>query len=126
VIFFVKHLIKCLQSEQIPLSLKAEIFKSLALAFPNVKEMYGPHWEDCMEILGSTWRNISGGDGALTVLYSSFGLFRCLESIVKDEDSNDDVKDAWTERKTTLINDLTSTLWKFSTIPTMYLVEIFC
>lgn len=112
-IFFVKHLIQCLQSEQITLSLKTEIFKSLTLALPNVKEMYGPHWEECMDILSSTWRAIGGGDGALTLLNSSFRLFSCLEAIVKDDESNDDVKDAWADRKSTLFNVLTSTLWKF-------------
>ncbi|KAI9370806.1 hypothetical protein BJX61DRAFT_513943 [Aspergillus egyptiacus] len=112
-IFFVKHLIQCLQSEKISPSLKAEIFKGLTLALPNVKEMYGSHWEDCMEILGSTWRNTSVGDASLAALNSSFRLFSCLNSIVNDDDSNDDVKDAWADRKNALFNGLTSTLWKF-------------
>ncbi|KAL5045337.1 hypothetical protein BDW71DRAFT_184109 [Aspergillus fruticulosus] len=120
-IFFVKHLIQCLQSEQLSLGLKAEIFKSLTLALPRVKEMYGPHWEECFEILCATWRAISGGDGALTVLNSSFKLFSCLESIVRDEDSNDDVKDAWADRKTKLLNGLTSTLWKFDSSTVFHL-----
>ncbi|KAL4866429.1 hypothetical protein BDV12DRAFT_172772 [Aspergillus spectabilis] len=120
-IFFVKHLIQCLQLEQVSLGLKTEIFKALTLVFPHVKEMYGPHWEDCLEILSSTWRYISGGDGALTVLNSSFRLYSCLESIVKDEDSNDDVKDAWADRKTTLFSLLTSTLWKFDSSTTYHL-----
>ncbi|KAL2869352.1 ubiquitin-protein ligase RKR1 [Aspergillus lucknowensis] len=122
-IFFVKHLIQCLRSEQISLSLKAEIFKALTLALPNMKDMYGPHWEDCLEILSSTWRNISGGDSALAVLNSSYGLFRCLESIIKDEDSNDDVKDSWADRKKILLNDLTSTIWKFDSSTTFYLPQ---
>ncbi|KAL3475905.1 hypothetical protein BJX99DRAFT_228829 [Aspergillus californicus] len=120
-IFFVKHLIQCLQSEQISLNLKAEILKALNLALPNVKEMYGQHWEDCMEILSSTWRTISGGDGALAVLNSSFRLFSCLETIVKEDESNDDVKDAWEDRKKTLVNDLASCLWKFDSSTTFNL-----
>ncbi|KAL4977290.1 hypothetical protein BDW66DRAFT_38385 [Aspergillus desertorum] len=120
-IFFVKHLIQCLESEQLSLGLKAEIFKSLTLALPRVKEMYGPHWEECFEILRSTWRTITSGDGALTVLNSSFRLFSCLESIVKDEESNDDVKDAWADRKLTLFTELISTLWKFDSSTTFHL-----
>ncbi|KAL4909631.1 hypothetical protein BDW74DRAFT_186161 [Aspergillus multicolor] len=120
-IFFVKHMIQCLQSEQISLSCKAEIFKALTLGLPRVKEMYGPHWEDCLEILRLTWQAISGGDGALAVLNSSFKLFSCLESIVKDDESNDDVKDAWADRKTALFNGLTSTLWKFDSSTTFNL-----
>ncbi|KAL4876265.1 hypothetical protein BJY04DRAFT_143573 [Aspergillus karnatakaensis] len=120
-IFFVKHLIQCLQAEKVPFGLKTEIFKGLTIAFPHVKEMYGPHWEECLDILSSTWRDISGGDAALTVLNSSFKLFSCLESIVKDEDSNDDVKDAWADKKTTLFGLLTSTLWKFDSSTTYHL-----
>ncbi|KAL2799808.1 hypothetical protein BJX66DRAFT_292674 [Aspergillus keveii] len=120
-IFFVKHLIQCLQSEQISLSLTTEAFKALTFALPNVKEMYGPHWEDSLEILNSTWQNISGADGALPVLYASYRLYSCLESIVKDEDSNDDVKDAWADRKKALLNNLTSTLWRFDSSTTFYL-----
>ncbi|KAL2823138.1 hypothetical protein BJX63DRAFT_438981 [Aspergillus granulosus] len=120
-IFFVKHLIKCLQSDQISLSLNAEILKALTLALPNIKDMYGAHWEDCLDILSSIWRKIGGADGALPVLNSSYQLYSCFESIVKDEDSNDDVKDAWAERKKALLNDLTSTLWKFDSSTTYYL-----
>ncbi|KAL3468044.1 hypothetical protein BJX64DRAFT_83512 [Aspergillus heterothallicus] len=120
-IFFVKHLIQCLQSEQISLSLKAEILKALTFALPNVKDMYGSHWEDCLDILSSTWRNTSGADGALPILNSSYQLYGCLESIVKDEDSNDDVKDAWAERKKALLDDLTSTLSQFNSSTTFNL-----
>ncbi|KAL2855908.1 hypothetical protein BJY01DRAFT_196425 [Aspergillus pseudoustus] len=120
-IFFVKHMIQCLQSEEISLSLKAEIFGALSLALPNVKDLYGSHWEDCLDILGSTWRNIGGADSALPALNSSYQLYSCLESIVKDEDSNDDVKDAWAERKKALLNDMISTLWKFDSSTTFYL-----
>lgn len=66
-----------------------------------------------MEVLSITWREASGGDEGLPVLESSFRLFARLKSIVDNEDSNDDVKDAWSDRKTTLFNDLTSTLRRF-------------
>lgn len=49
----------------------------------------------------------------MPVLETSYRLFACLKSIVDDEESNDDVKDAWSDRKTTLFNDLTSTIRKF-------------
>ncbi|KAF9890319.1 hypothetical protein FE257_005985 [Aspergillus nanangensis] len=111
--FFVKNLIQCLQSESLRLSLKAEILQSLTMALPCIQEMYGSHWEECFRILNTTWEGTSGGDDALPVLLASFRLFARLKSIVADEDSNDDVKDTWAERKTELCNRLTSTLKSF-------------
>lgn len=65
------------------------------------------------EILSTIWQGTSGGDEGLPVLDSSFRLFARLKSIVDNEESNDDVKDAWSDRKTSLFNGLTSTLRKF-------------
>ena len=112
-VFLIKHLIQCLQSEGTSLSVKAEIFQTLAVMLPNLQDIYGSHWEACMDILSTMWQETSGGDEALPALLSSFRLFARLRSIAGDEESNDDVKDAWSDRKTTLFNSLTSTLWKF-------------
>jgi hypothetical protein len=112
-VFLVKHLIQCLQSENLPLSTRAEIMHTMTFVLPCLNEIYGSHWEDCMEALSAVWRETSGGDEALPLLLASFRLFASLRSIVADEDSNDDVKDAWSERKTVLFNSLASTLTKF-------------
>ncbi|OOG00697.1 hypothetical protein ASPCADRAFT_37833 [Aspergillus carbonarius ITEM 5010] len=130
-VFLIKHLIQCLQSEGTSLSVKAEIFQTLAVMLPNLQDIYGSHWEACMDILSTMWQETSGGDEALPALLSSFRLFARLRSIAGDEESNDDVKDAWSDRKTTLFNSLTSTLWKFdsSTIfhqPRDVAVELLC
>lgn len=76
-----------------------------------------------MEILSSTWRETGGGDEGLPVLETSFRLFACLKLIVDDEESNDDVKDAWSDRRTSLFNDLTSTLKKFGEYWSVYLLS---
>ncbi|KAG2014555.1 hypothetical protein GB937_006516 [Aspergillus fischeri] len=112
-VFLVKHLIQCLQSEDLPHNIKAEIMHTLTFVLHCLNEIYGSHWEDCMEALSTVWRETSGGDEALPLLLASFRLFASLRSIVAEEDSNDDVKDAWSERKTVLFNDLASTLTKF-------------
>ncbi|GKZ19947.1 hypothetical protein AbraCBS73388_005061 [Aspergillus brasiliensis] len=112
-VFLIKHLIQCLQSEDASLSIKAEIFQVLAVMLPNLQEIYGSHWEDCMDILATTWQETGGSDEAIPALLSSFRLFARLQSIAGDEESNDDVKDAWSDRKNTLFNSLTSTLQKF-------------
>lgn len=111
--FFLKHLIQCLQSERASLGVKAEILQSLTYVLPCIHEMYGSHWEESMDILSTIWQDINGGDEALSLLLASFRLFAALKSIVDNEDSNDDVKDAWADRKTVLFNRLTSTLHKF-------------
>lgn len=111
-VFLVKNLVQCLQSEEGSLGLKAEILKTLSFVIPCLREIYGSHWEECMDILSATWRQTSGGDEALPVLMSSFRLFACLRSMA-DGESNDDLEDAWSERKATLFNDLTSTISKF-------------
>ncbi|QMW42979.1 hypothetical protein AFCA_007199 [Aspergillus flavus] len=120
VVFLVKHLVQCLQSENISLSVKAEVFQTLSFALPCIHEMYGSHWEDCMDALSTTWREASGSDEALPVLLGSFRLFACLRSIVGNEDSNDDVKDTWSDRKAGLFNDLTATIKEFDSSITFY------
>ncbi|XHG07096.1 hypothetical protein AWENTII_010256 [Aspergillus wentii] len=112
-VFLVKHLMQCLQSELKSQGVKAEIIQTLSFVLPCLHEIYGSHWEESMEILSTTWREASGGDEALPVLISSFRLFARLRSIADNEDSNDDVKDAWSDRKATLCNNLISTLRKF-------------
>lgn len=113
VVFLVKHLIQCLQSENISLGVKSEIFQTLSFVLPCIHEMYGSHWEECMDALSTTWRGASSSDEALPVLLGSFRLFARLRSIVGNEDSNDDVKDAWSDRKAELFNDLTATIKGF-------------
>ncbi|RAK97481.1 ubiquitin-protein ligase RKR1 [Aspergillus ibericus CBS 121593] len=130
-VFLTKHLIQCLQAEGVSLSVKAETFQTLAVMLPNLQEIYGSHWETCMDILSTTWQETSGGDEALPALLSSFRLFARLQSLAGDEESNDDVKDAWSDRKTTLFNSLTSTLRKFDSSTTFHqprdvVVELLC
>ena len=124
-VFLVKHLVSCLQSEIKSHGVKAEIIRTLTLVLPCLSEIYGSHWEDIVEILSITWREASGGDEGLPVLESSFRLFARLKSIADDEDSNDDVKDVWSDRKTTLFNDLTSTLRRFGKYLSKVLVCFF-
>ncbi|GAB1201767.1 hypothetical protein APSETT445_000359 [Aspergillus pseudonomiae] len=120
VVFLVKHLVQCLQSENISLSVKSEVMQTLSFVLPCIHEMYGSHWEDCMDALSTTWREASGSDEALPVLLASFRLFARLKSIVGNEDSNDDVKDAWSDRKAVLFNDLTATIKEFDSSITFY------
>lgn len=112
-VFLVKHLIECLQSDMKSLGLRAEVTKTLIFVLPGIAELYGSHWEDSLQILSATFKTTSGGEEGLPLLVSSFRLFARLKSMAESEDGNDDLQDAWSERKAGIFNDLASTIDKF-------------
>lgn len=115
-VFLAKNLIECLLSDVTSLGVKAEILKNLAFVMPGLAEIYGSHWEDIMGILSGIFAEIGGGEEGLSVLASSFKMFIRLKSMAEG-DSNDDLQDAWAERKTGLFNGLASTVGRFGTLP---------
>ncbi|KAJ5774837.1 Zinc finger RING-CH-type [Penicillium paradoxum] len=118
-VFLTKHLIECVQNDSMSLGLKAEVIKTLSFVLPALGEIYGSHWEETMEILNSALRSTNGGEEGLPLLVSSFRLFARLKSI-SESDSNDDVQDAWLDRKTTLFNALASTIDTFDSSTTFH------
>lgn len=94
------------------LGLKSEVIQTLSLVLPALGEIYGSHWEESIGILNSLLRETNGGEEALPLLVSSFRLFARLKSIA-ESDSNDDVQDAWSDRKAGLFNALASTIDTF-------------
>lgn len=110
-VFLVKHLVQCWQSDLESLDVKAEIIKVLGLILPPLKEIYGSHWTETIDILNSVWTETNGGDEGLPVLHASFRLFACLKSMVNEE-ANDDLVDVWSESKADLVKNLISTLHK--------------
>ncbi|KAK2792620.1 hypothetical protein FQN52_003125 [Onygenales sp. PD_12] len=93
-VFLVKRLIACLESESPSPGLVSEILKLLANVFPLIKEIYGSHWTSGYEILQESWSKNEIVDESLPVLHSSLRLFACLKSLATTE-SNDDLEDAW-------------------------------
>lgn len=93
-VFFVKHLVQCLQSKELSRGSTSETFKALTAVLPFIKEIYGSHWSDLFEVLESLWESGEATEEYLPVLHSSFRLFNCLRSLATDE-SNDDLEDAW-------------------------------
>lgn len=94
------------------LGLSAEMIKTLAFVLPALSEIYGSHWEDSMNILSTVFKTINGGEEGLPLLVSAYRLFSGLKSMA-DGESNDDLHDAWLERRVGLFNDLASTVEKF-------------
>ncbi|KAJ5627779.1 hypothetical protein N7490_010007 [Penicillium lividum] len=99
--------------------LRAEILQTLAFILPGLTDIYGSHWEDIMEALSAVFKNTSGGEDGLPLLVSSFRLFARLKGMVEGE-SNDDLQDAWSESKTSLSNELVSTIGKFDSSTTFH------
>ncbi|KAJ5682594.1 hypothetical protein N7462_005759 [Penicillium macrosclerotiorum] len=118
-VFLTKHLIEYLQSDTKSLGLKAEIIKTLTFVISGLAEIYGSHWEESMDILSTFFKNTSGGEEGLPLLASSFRFFARLKSMAEG-DSNDDLQDAWLERKTGLFNDLASTIGMFDSSTTFH------
>ncbi|KGO76600.1 Zinc finger, RING-CH-type [Penicillium italicum] len=118
-VFLTKNLIECLQSDSMSLGLKSEVIQTLSLVLPALGEIYGSHWEESMGILNSVLQGTNGGEEALPLLVSSFRLFARLKSI-SESDSNDDVQDAWSDRKAGLFNALASTIDTFDSSTTFH------
>ncbi|KAJ5359497.1 uncharacterized protein N7496_011910 [Penicillium cataractarum] len=111
-VFLAKHLIECLHSDVKFLGLRAEILRTLTFIIPGLAEIYGSHWEESMDILSVIFRETNGGEEGLPLLFSSFRFFARLKSMAEG-DSNDDLQDAWSERKTGLFNEVASTIGNF-------------
>lgn len=88
------------------------MLQTLAFILPGLTDIYGSHWEDIMEILSLVFRNTNAGEDGLPLLVSSFRLFARLKAMAEGE-TNDDLQDAWLERKTGLSNELVSTIGQF-------------
>ena len=112
-VFLVKHLVQCLQTDaKLRLGLQVEIIKTLTIVFPSLEEIYGSHWEEILDTLSRLWKETGGGDEALPLLAASFRLFSRLRTMAEG-DCNDDLKDTWTARKSTLFRQLASVLGRF-------------
>lgn len=111
-VFLIKNLLECLQSDSISLGMKSEVIKTLSFVLPAIGEIYGSHWEETMDTLNSILQETNGGEEGLPLLVSSFRLFSRLKTI-SENDSNDDVQDAWMDRKAKLFSALASTIDTF-------------
>lgn len=115
-VFFVKHLVQCLQSKELSKGLTSETFKALATVLPFIKEIYGAHWSDLFEVLESLWESSEASEEHLPVLHSSFRLFACLKTLATGE-SNDDLEDAWIAAQKTHPEKLIHLLTEFGIYP---------
>jgi [phosphatase 2A protein]-leucine-carboxy methyltransferase len=112
-VFLVKHLVQCLQSNEMSVGLTSETLKALTTIFPLIKEIYGSHWSDVLDIIKAIWESGEPSDEYLPVLHSSFHLFSCLRSLCTTAESNDDLEEAWNATQKTHPAALVDLLTKF-------------
>ncbi|KAK2768232.1 hypothetical protein FQN54_000084 [Arachnomyces sp. PD_36] len=99
-VFLVKHLIQCFEFVSEMPGLALEVLKLLTSVLPHIREVYGTHWDEILEFLETLWcgsHNITD-DEYLPVLHVSLRLFACMRNLASG-DSNDDLEDAWEERR---------------------------
>ena len=102
-IFLVKHVVPWL-SQTLASSLKAELCKTLTMILPHIAEVYSEDWESILEYLATSWMDArqlnpaTDGSGTIALWHASLKLFATLRSLTQDEDTNDDLKEAWTEK----------------------------
>ncbi|KAK7552526.1 RING zinc finger protein-like protein [Phyllosticta citricarpa] len=117
-IFFVKHVIEWLEPESTPsLPLRAEAYRALTVLLPQMKDIYGEHWEQILLSLTSFWDSAEsfkatelGYEEALPAVHASLKLYATLRSLKSDEEPNDDLVDAWKEQEHAAANGLVNLL----------------
>ncbi|KAK8163654.1 RING zinc finger protein-like protein [Phyllosticta citrichinensis] len=117
-IFFVKHVIEWLDPESAPaLPLRAEASRALIVLLPQMKDIYGEHWEHTLQSLTSFWESAEsfketqlGYEEALPAIHASLKLYATLRSLKSDEDPNDDLVDAWKAYEHAAANGLVNLL----------------
>ena len=105
-VFFVQHLVGQLgNSVPSPSAAGGQIMAVLSCVLPAVKEIYGPFWSAIVDEITKT--------GAKADLYACHASLRLLSLLRKPYmlESNDDLLDAWSERKTAVADWLVSLMW---------------
>lgn len=122
-IFFVKHVVQWLGEDVADAPIKAETCKALNILLPHMKDIYGTHWSDILEALVKAWNQedlLLGGDArsaSVTWLQASMKLAAMLRTLSLDDDSNDDLKDAFKENSNGLSTGLMHMLTRLGEFP---------
>lgn len=112
-IFFAQHVVGELGAAMFAPA--TEIIRSLIVVFPAIKEIYGSFWGDALDFAMSM-RRYPIDDEHLSGRHACFKLLVTLKKTEMLE-ANDDLLDAWTERKQPIMNDLVRLLEKVSHLP---------
>lgn len=102
-VFLMKHLVSWLQDDNADDLAKAEICKLLQVVLPTIRDLYGSHWSQILEMLVRLWSSrpstpdVDMEDSRIPLVHSSLKLYSTLKSLTEQDDVNDDLIDAWKE-----------------------------
>ena len=121
-VFFVKNVVPWL-SGSLSEVVKATLCQVLTQILPQIADVYGEDWEKILEYLASSWLDAEGLDASavgspiIFLRHSSLKLFAMLISLLNDEETNDDLKDAWKEKLDDLGHGLANLLTQLGHLP---------
>lgn len=109
IIFFVKHIVPWLELDMEDSSIQVESYKALTFVLPHMNDIYGDHWNNVLERLLALWSQPSG-PATLPLSHASLKLFAVLMTLTRDEETSDDLTEAWQENLSGLAKGLINTL----------------
>jgi len=122
-IFFVKHICDWLQDESSGPVITAETCKALTLLLPAMRDVYGDHWAIIIEFMVKLWENMpelnrkTASSSIVSLVHASLKMLVMLRKLVKDANSNDDLKDAWQDSVPKLSSGLMHILAQLGPVP---------
>jgi len=103
-VFFVKHVVEQLQEVLARPEVGAETMRALFEVLPAINDIYGSFWEELLELIPKMWTPASS-DENIYKIHSSLRLLSLLGK-ADVQQSNDDLLDAWTEKKGSIAEGL--------------------
>ncbi|RMZ66379.1 ring zinc finger [Pyrenophora seminiperda CCB06] len=101
---FVKHVAPWLQQDEVSLPVKAELCRALTVLLPLMSDTYSGDWSTILNALVAIWSSIkeleaneSGMDSPIPLVHASLKLYAKLRTLTQDEETNDDLIEAWKE-----------------------------
>lgn len=109
-VFFVKHVVSQVLKGISSKSIRAEILTSLRAILPPIKDIYDNFWAKIIDFVLELWSSQNQvGDDDIPILHSSLRLFQTLKRL-GNEESNDDLEDAWKEKQGLMLEGLLNLL----------------
>ena len=115
-VFYVKHVVEQCQDGLLLLpGVGGEIMKALTAVLPMIKEIYGSFWADLLDLIPQVWLRDTR-DEDIYGIHSSLRLLSLLKRSDMQQ-SNDDLLDAWVEKKSSVVEGLVGMMIKLQDTP---------
>ena len=87
-------------------NLAAELLRSLVIVFPNIKDIYGSFWAECIDEVIDTWSHYGQlANKDLPRIHASLRLHAVLR-LLANQESNEDLSEYWIEMKAAMADAL--------------------